>query len=232
MTLLKPGDDGEGEAARVDNPLRPRRHHRWGAENPREAWEKKLSMRRTYRTHRFAVKMAVVAVVGALAAAVDAFAFKVSTVNTVSTITADTVSSGADAVTAAGAAGVHVPTGSQRALLNERGHLASAALHGGRGAEGTSPPQDDPCSGTTINAKPRRCEYVTRRCPNDEGESLIDYRQFHYCTMDGWPALSVAALVGVVVLAFYVLGETAEEYFCPVVRQIADNWQGWTATQS
>lgn len=186
-------------------------------------------MRRTHRTHRFAVKMAVVAVVAALAAAVDVIAFKVSTITTTTT---DTVSRSVDTDTVAGAAGVHFLTGSQRTLLNERGHLASAALHGGRSAEGAPPPQDDPCSGTTINAQPDRCEYVTRKCPNDEGESLIDYRQFHYCTMDGWPALSVAALVGVVVLAFYVLGETAEEYFCPVVRQIADNWQGWTATQS
>ena len=102
---------------------------------------------------------------------------------------------------------------SQRALLNERGHLASAALHGGRaGAQGGAAagggesPRDDPCSGTTINAQPNRCEYVTAKCPNDEGESLMDYRQFHYCTMDGWPGASVAALVGVVVLAFYVLG--------------------------
>jgi hypothetical protein len=37
----------------------------------------------------------------------------------------------------------------------------------------------------------------------------VDYRQFHYCTMDGWPAFSVATLVGVVVLAFYVLGGAA-----------------------
>ena len=47
---------------------------------------------------------------------------------------------------------------------------------------------------------------MTARCPTDAGESLLDYRHFHYCTMDGWPALSIAALVAVVVLAFYVLG--------------------------
>ena len=185
-------------------------------------------MRRTHRSHRFAVKMAVVAVVAALAAAVDLTT--TTTTRAQGSITSGTVGdshhhyrdgAGAEArvhqpmmaASSSGLSALSASASSQRALLNERGHLASAALHGGRaGAQGAAAagggesPLDDPCSGTTINAQPNRCAYVTAKCPNDEGESLMDYRQFHYCTMDGWPGASVAALVGVVVLAFYVLG--------------------------
>ena len=187
-----------------------------GSEDAREAWERRLAARRSHRGRRFGVKMAVVAVMAALAAAGD------HVTRTTSAPRGGGWSSHVDVP--ADAAAVRANTW-RRAMLNERGHLASAALHGGRGAEGDPvQPSEDPCSGTTINAQPDRCAYVTATCPSDEGESLVDYRQFHYCVMDGWPTLSVAALVGVVVLAFYVLGETAEEYFCPVVRRIADVW--------
>ena len=39
--------------------------------------------------------------------------------------------------------------------------------------------------------------------------------------MKEYQSLSVVALIGVVILSFYVLGDTAEEFFCPVVRKVA-----------
>ena len=47
----------------------------------------------------------------------------------------------------------------------------------------------------------------------------MDYFGLHFCTMARWEGLSVALLIGVVLVTFYLLGETAEEYFCPVVRR-------------
>ena len=136
-------------------------------------------MRRTHRSQRFAVKIAVVAVVAALAVAVDVMGgFKVSTGFSTKGTSSIPSTSGGESDNYAGAGGMHLTAATmtmttataRRTLLNERGHLASAALHGGRGAEGTQPlqPSDDPCSGTTINAQAHRCAYVTKTCPNDE----------------------------------------------------------------
>ena len=35
---------------------------------------------------------------------------------------------------------------------------------------------------------------------------------------------SVAVMCLVVALVFWILGDTAERYFCPVVRTLADRW--------
>lgn len=60
---------------------------------------------------------------------------------------------------------------------------------------------------------------VQERCGDAEG--ALDYLGFHYCVMGpGLEAASLLALVAVVLLNFYLLGETAEEYFCVVVRKL------------
>jgi sodium/potassium/calcium exchanger 6 len=58
-------------------------------------------------------------------------------------------------------------------------------------------------------------------CTEEEG--LLDYLHFHYCTMRGAEAVSVTLLVLVLLTTFYLLGETAEEYFCPVVRRLTQD---------
>ena len=115
----------------------------------------------------------------------------------------------------------HDDGGGSRALLNERGHLANAALL-------THP---DPCAGSVINAQPDACAYVRTHCAVEPGESLVDYRVFHHC--DAGPSRftsSVAVMCLVVALAFWILGDTAEGYFCPAVRTLADRWNLAPAT--
>jgi hypothetical protein len=62
---------------------------------------------------------------------------------------------------------------------------------------------------------------VQELCTEEEG--LLDYLHFHYCTMRGAEAASVTLLVLVVLATFYLLGETAEEFFCPVVRRLTQD---------
>eukprot|EP00850_Spirogloea_muscicola_P005485 SM000025S08380 [mRNA] locus=s25:462014:464634:+ [translate_table: standard] len=65
-----------------------------------------------------------------------------------------------------------------------------------------------------------RCEHARGRCAG--GAGLVNYAWLHFCFLAGSPALSVPLLAALVVLAFYLLAETAEEYFCPVVALLAD----------
>jgi Ca2+/Na+ antiporter len=48
---------------------------------------------------------------------------------------------------------------------------------------------------------------------------MVNYLILHYCGMGGQAWISVPVLVGVLILAFYVLAETAENYFSPVVQK-------------
>ena len=113
----------------------------------------------------------------------------------------------------------HDDGGGSRALLNERGHLANAALL-------THP---DPCAGSVINAQPDACAYVRTHCAVEPGESLVDYRVFVHCRAVS-RAQAVAVMCLVVALAFWILGDTAEGYFCPAVRTLADRWNLAPAT--
>ena len=114
----------------------------------------------------------------------------------------------------------HDDGGGSRALLNERGHLANAALL-------THP---DPCAGSVINAQPDACAYVRTHCAVEPGESLVDYRVRHHCAGPSRFTSSVAVMCLVVALAFWILGDTAEGYFCPAVRTLADRWNLAPAT--
>jgi solute carrier family 24 (sodium/potassium/calcium exchanger), member 6 len=80
----------------------------------------------------------------------------------------------------------------------------------------------DYCTGWRINEQEDKCRYITKYECNQETDSVVtNYLHFHHCTMQGHSAVSVAMLVMVVALSFYVLGDTAEEFFCPVVRRVA-----------
>ena len=70
-----------------------------------------------------------------------------------------------------------------------------------------------------------RCGYVQEHCLAD-GEGILNFTYFHYCTMEGYFDFSVACLTALVLLSFYLLGETAEEYFCPVVNRLTEVSKG------
>ena len=78
--------------------------------------------------------------------------------------------------------------------------------------------EEDKC-GSIINRQPDRCAYVRENCLED-GEGVVNFTYFHNCTMRGRFGLSFLCLLLVVLLFFYLLGETAEEYFCPVVKRL------------
>jgi len=78
----------------------------------------------------------------------------------------------------------------------------------------------DKC-GSIINQQQDRCAYVREHCHGD-GEGLLNFTHFHYCSMGGKFSLSMAVLVALVLITFYLLGETAEEYFCPVVKKLTE----------
>jgi Ca2+/Na+ antiporter len=67
-----------------------------------------------------------------------------------------------------------------------------------------------------------RCEMARVYCADDSGRSMVNYLVLHYCGMGGAKWVSVPVLVAVLILAFYILAETAESYFSPVVRRLVE----------
>ena len=170
--------------------------------NARDAWDARLAARREHRATRFAVKTLVVAFVAAIASTVG------------SSDLART-----DASPRLG-----------RSLAGESPRSTAAALHGGDHDPATRDARparwhEDPCSGAAVDAARDKCAWVTERCASSGADSWVDWRRFHYCTMASHPRLSLLVLTLVVLLAFLVLGETAEEYFCPQVREMARRWR-------
>ena len=76
-----------------------------------------------------------------------------------------------------------------------------------------------------VDEAPELCRVASQR-----GGSLVDYRVLHHCRMRGARATSVALMLLVVALVFWILGDTAERYFCPVVKTLADRWNLAPAT--
>ena len=201
-----------------------------GRHDPREAWDRRLAARRAHRGRRFVVKLVVVAVVAAVAAAVDG-------ASSTRDPDANVVVGEPEATTTSSSSSSRDP-GAARVLLNERAHLATAAVHrsrrGRRRREDASAPwlrpadaaeeeEDvDHCGSVAIDAARDKCAHVARHCGTDATDGLVDYRRLHYCVMRPHPTLSAVLLLAVVVAAFYLLGETSEERFCPVVRRLAD----------
>ena len=78
------------------------------------------------------------------------------------------------------------------------------------------------CTPYAINQSVDKCLHVQKyECNSDTESAITNYLYFHHCTMQEYQTLSVVTLIGVVILSFYVLGDTAEEFFCPVVRKVA-----------
>ena len=78
------------------------------------------------------------------------------------------------------------------------------------------------CAPHVVNESLDKCLHIQKyECNADTDSAITNYLYFHHCTMKEYQSLSVVALIGVVILSFYVLGDTAEEFFCPVVRKVA-----------
>ena len=170
--------------------------------NARDAWDARLAARRAHRATRFALKAVVVAFVVAIASTVG--------------------SSDLARTDAAPRLG--------RSLAGESPRSTAAALHGGDRDPATRDARparrdEDPCSGAAVDAARDKCAWVTERCASSGADSWVDWRRFHHCTMASHPRLSLVLLSLVVLLAFFILGETAEEYFCPQVRELARRWR-------
>ena len=170
--------------------------------NARDAWDARLAARREHRATRFALKAVVVAFVVAIASTVG--------------------SSDLARTDAAPRLG--------RSLAGESPRSTAAALHGGDRDPATRDARparrdEDPCSGAAVDAARDKCAWVTERCASSGADSWVDWRRFHHCTMASHPRLSLVLLSLVVLLAFFILGETAEEYFCPQVRELARRWR-------
>ncbi|CAM6049962.1 unnamed protein product [Sphagnum compactum] len=78
------------------------------------------------------------------------------------------------------------------------------------------------CAGIDKQPKELQCQSARMYCVDGSGRSVINYLILHYCGMEGQAWVSVPFLVGAVILAFYFLAETAEQYFSPVVRQLVE----------
>jgi len=63
-----------------------------------------------------------------------------------------------------------------------------------------------------------RCQFVARNC---EKLGFFDYLYLHYCVLAHVPILSFAILILLLLFYFYLLGSTAERFFCPVLARIS-----------
>lgn len=76
------------------------------------------------------------------------------------------------------------------------------------------------CAGVSRQLPQLRCQMARVHCTEDSGRSIVNYLILHYCGMGANSWVSVPVLVCVLILAFYILAETAENYFSPVVRRL------------
>ena len=78
------------------------------------------------------------------------------------------------------------------------------------------------CAPHVVNESLDKCLHIQKyECNADTDSAITNYLYFHHCTMKKYQSLSVVALIGVVILSFYVLGDTAEEFFCRLVIKVA-----------
>jgi len=60
---------------------------------------------------------------------------------------------------------------------------------------------------------------INEACRNDAG--FINYLEFNYCTMDGLTPVSMVILVVWLLVLFYLLVSTTEQYFCPSLSKLS-----------
>eukprot|EP00818_Percolomonas_sp_WS_P003485 CAMPEP_0117443628 /NCGR_PEP_ID=MMETSP0759-20121206/4796_1 /TAXON_ID=63605 /ORGANISM="Percolomonas cosmopolitus, Strain WS" /LENGTH=831 /DNA_ID=CAMNT_0005235615 /DNA_START=130 /DNA_END=2622 /DNA_ORIENTATION=- len=65
-----------------------------------------------------------------------------------------------------------------------------------------------------------KCQYAKDNCMSPLAGGILNYLQIRYCTLTWWPIFYVLMAVWLFVL-FFLLGDTAEAYFCPSLTEIS-----------
>ncbi|CAK9221653.1 unnamed protein product [Sphagnum jensenii] len=110
----------------------------------------------------------------------------------------------------------------QRSLFEEEEAGDRVLLEEEEKEENATDDSSKQCAGIDKQPKELQCQSARMYCVDGSGRSVINYLILHYCGMEGQAWVSVPFLVGAVILAFYFLAETAEQYFSPVVRQLVE----------
>jgi len=69
---------------------------------------------------------------------------------------------------------------------------------------------------------PHQCNYIKDCCGDTLGSALIDYLQMQYCFFNTVQPLGVGVLAVFVFYAFLILGNVADDYFAPIMAEMAD----------
>ncbi|CAM8942046.1 unnamed protein product [Rhodiola kirilowii] len=84
----------------------------------------------------------------------------------------------------------------------------------------TTAPDSPSCSDIFQLQPHHRCAFSLSHC-NADSDGIIDYFSLHFCTLNEAPSLSIPALAFLLILQFYVLVKTAQDYFSPVVTKLS-----------
>eukprot|EP00742_Colponemidia_sp_Colp-10_P006777 GILJ01007263.1.p1 GENE.GILJ01007263.1~~GILJ01007263.1.p1 ORF type:complete len:707 (+),score=90.58 GILJ01007263.1:33-2123(+) len=68
----------------------------------------------------------------------------------------------------------------------------------------------------------RGCEYVRANCSSADNSLNINYLEFYYCKMEDSRWLGVIVIIIMVAVCFYLLGDTAEDYFSPTLATLSN----------
>ncbi|KAK4732108.1 hypothetical protein R3W88_025096 [Solanum pinnatisectum] len=66
-----------------------------------------------------------------------------------------------------------------------------------------------------------KCTYIKENMNSCSTKGYLNYLQFFYCTLGTLPKLGYVILVVWLILLFYLLGNTAAEYFCPCAEGLS-----------
>lgn len=78
------------------------------------------------------------------------------------------------------------------------------------------------CSAVRLAPPNKQCELAEALCKSLSGDTLLDYMSLHYCSFRGQSWVSVPLYALGLLLAFYLLADTAESFFCPTVTILSD----------
>eukprot|EP00743_Colponemidia_sp_Colp-15_P003529 GILK01003807.1.p1 GENE.GILK01003807.1~~GILK01003807.1.p1 ORF type:complete len:702 (+),score=98.26 GILK01003807.1:39-2108(+) len=66
------------------------------------------------------------------------------------------------------------------------------------------------------------CAYVRANCSSADNSLNINYLKFYYCDMEDSRWLGVIVIIIMVAVCFYLLGDTAEDYFSPTLATLSN----------
>ena len=72
------------------------------------------------------------------------------------------------------------------------------------------------------NGAPDSCVAFRAICdPSDTDSLFFNALEFHYCFLRKTPGISVLLLLAMIFFWFYLLGSTAEDFFCPALEELS-----------